>query len=447
MKPRHRWSVLIGAVATALVAFTALASTDRAQLTETCGKLLAPAQGMYFGAGPGFSGEDAVQLRSINAFDEATRHRAVWTYFGQWWSQSLRFPEGQVRLVWGAGKVPFIRLNPFPSQPGDEQVGTGISPGPFTLQDIAGGAYDRQLRAWADAARDTQIPILVEFGTEVNNYFPWSGRNNGGAKTTDYGDPAWPDGPERFRDAYRHIVAVFRAEGASNVTWFFHADTAYYWKPEAWNALKWYYPGDDDIDWLALSLYAAPIKPDGSVTSFDEKLQTFHEPGYVGSYTEIADLGTKPLALTEVGFNNVPDLHRRSVWVEDAAASMRAQRYPRLAAFSWYVVRGGEFDDRIDASPEFQAAFRASFGDPFFGALPHFSGNCLPRRPTNPKLRHGRFSWHGVPNAASYEVWRKRRRISTTTGTSVIVGRAIAGLHVRGVNMLGPGPFSLSPRT
>src|SRR4051812_30770668 len=77
-----------------------------------CGKLIPPANGMYFGVAPGFSNESVVVLPPIVTFDRASGRQAVWTYFGQWWSADLTFPEREVRFVWRAGKIPFIRLNP-----------------------------------------------------------------------------------------------------------------------------------------------------------------------------------------------------------------------------------------------------------------------------------------------------------------------------------------------
>jgi hypothetical protein len=60
------------------------------------------------------------------------------------------------------------------------------------------------LKIWAQDAKRVGIPIMVKFGTEVNgNWFPWSSILNGGGKTNGYGDPNYPNGPERFRDAYR----------------------------------------------------------------------------------------------------------------------------------------------------------------------------------------------------------------------------------------------------
>jgi hypothetical protein len=91
---------------------------------------------------------------------------------------------------------------------------------------------------WCEGATAYGRPLLVEFGTEVNNgYFPWSGRFNGGGHDRD-GDGV-PDGPERFVAAYRYIADTCRAVGAGNITWFFHVDVGT-WPQPAWNRIANY---------------------------------------------------------------------------------------------------------------------------------------------------------------------------------------------------------------
>ena len=65
--------------------------------------------------------------------------------------------------------------------------------------------------AGAAAAKEFDSPLIVEFGPEMNGWwYPWNGYWNGGGETNAYGDSSLPDGPERFRDAYRHIIDVMR---------------------------------------------------------------------------------------------------------------------------------------------------------------------------------------------------------------------------------------------
>ena len=427
------------ATAVSVVAAT-MEPPAQAAVPAACGKLLPPTQGVYYGAYPDFAGEDQVNLGQILSMDADGHRKAVWTYFGQWWTDQLPFPSAYVHLVWNAGKIPFIRLNPAkqhlnnpPLQP------PWVDPGPYTTQDIAAGKYDTQLRTWADAARDTDIPILMEFGTEMNNFNEWSGRSIGGDTTTGYGDPTWPDGAERFRDAYRHIITLFREEGATNVTWFFHADTMY-WAPDPGNELYWYYPGDDYIDWLGLSVYAFH-KPDGGVASFSEKLASDYRPPWPGSYAEITSFSSKPLAILELGFNNVQGEDVRSAWVTDAAETIAAGVFPRIAAAAWWRVDFGGWESTPTSSPQFGAAYAKAFSNPVFDAKPVFSGNCLPPAPSALSYRHGVLRWQAVPDATSYEIWRGQKKIGSTNATSIHV-RSGRGLRVRALDPLGAGPFS-----
>ena len=128
--------------------------------------------------------------------------------------------------IWRHGAVPYIAFLPTS---GDFYGAGRLQQNPeqrYTLQRIIDGVFDRQLRAWADGARRANVPILLSFGAEVNDdWGPWNGKWNGAGETTGYGDPTYPDGPERYRDAYRHLVDVFREEGATNVTFVFHVDS------------------------------------------------------------------------------------------------------------------------------------------------------------------------------------------------------------------------------
>lgn len=115
----------------------------------------------------------------------------------------------------------------------------------FTLDRIISGDFDNDLRAWARDARDFGSPLLAEYGTEVNGeWFPWNGIWNGAGTTDGYGNSTQFDGPERFRDAYRHIIQIAREEKASNITWVFHVDSEDV-PDEEWNRLELYYPGDE----------------------------------------------------------------------------------------------------------------------------------------------------------------------------------------------------------
>ncbi len=206
------------------------------------------------------------------------------SYFSNNWSDSIRFPSVAVSVIHATGKIPFIRM----MVRSDFEEG---GPDPrYTMQRIIDGDFDGELIRWAMEAAQTGIPLLAEFGTEVNgNWFPWNGQYSGGGTTTGYGDPALPDGPERFRDAYRHIIDICNAHGATNITWFFHVD-AYSQPDDPWNNFENYYPGDDYIDWLGVSVYG-PQETGDEYQEFSEILNDV--------YPALSGLSNKPIAILE----------------------------------------------------------------------------------------------------------------------------------------------------
>ncbi len=248
-------------------------------------KLVASESGIYHAAFPDFGGtEDVVDSQRISAFESLVGKDIVWAYFSDNWYDDIHFPTMEVTTISHSGKIPFIRIMPRTNF--DEG---GPDPN-YSLQKIIDGVYDVALVQWAQDAANMHIPILVEFGTEVNgDWFSWNGKYNGDGETTGYGDGLLADGPERFRDAYRYVVDLCKAQGAENLTWFFHVDA--YSEPDvAWNAIKNYYPGDDYVDWLGVSIYG-PQEKGETYQSFSEIMDDV--------YPQLTALGDKPIAVLE----------------------------------------------------------------------------------------------------------------------------------------------------
>lgn len=322
------------------------------------GKLLPPQDGkIYFGAFPDFGGpEDNVTTQRIEDFEAIAGKKIAWAYFSQNWYNGIRYPKQAIDAIAAGGSVPFVRLMP---RSNEEQ---GHAETCFSLQHIIDGDFDQALKEWAQEARRDSIPLLVDFAVEANgDWFPWSGVFNGGGTTDLYGDPDYPDGPERYRDAYRHIIDLFRQEGAANITWFFHFNYASFPQND-WNRPKYYYPGDDYIDWIGFSLYGAQtLDEEWEGLEFSTQLQE-----HVQNFIEIGSV--KPVALLEFGVTDQHPDGNKSHWLEDAFATITTNPYITFSAISpWHETWENEDETlstiRLDSSPSAQKTFQTLISD------------------------------------------------------------------------------------
>ena len=123
------------------------------------------------------------------------------------------------------GAVPLVQMNPV-----------GVS-----IPAIAAGKYDGYLSAYAEAVRAYRHPVILSFGHEMNGtWYNW-----GYGKTS----------PTAFVAAWRHIVKLFRALGARNVTWLWTVnivnDTQHGRIPRQ---LHWW-PGSSYVNWVGIDGY------------------------------------------------------------------------------------------------------------------------------------------------------------------------------------------------
>jgi hypothetical protein len=132
----------------------------------------------------------------------------------------------QVRFATTAandGAIPLVQINP-----------TSIS-----VAAIAGGQYDSYLGAYAKAVRAYHRPVILSFGHEMNGYwYSW-----GYTHTS----------PTVFVAAWRHIVTLFRALGAQNVTWLWTINNIYE-KTGVPSPGPWW-PGKSYVNWVGIDGY------------------------------------------------------------------------------------------------------------------------------------------------------------------------------------------------
>lgn len=349
----------------AMISAAMISGTGRAEMPPI--KLAPPATGLYHAAYPDFGPEeDDVTTRRLNRFAEKLDGRKItWAYFSDNWFRGIKFPKHKAELLLGEGVIPFIRIMPRSNWK------YGCADRKYRLEKILAGEFDEKLRKYARRAGSVRGPLIMEFGTEVNgNWFPWSGVCNGGEQRTAYGSPQLADGPERFRDAYRHIIDLFRAEGVHNVTWVFHVNG--YGAPykKSWNRHSAYYPGDAYIDWIGVSAYGAqtPAEMKNWNPSFREVMDDV--------YPAVAAISSnKPIAVLEFG---IIEHEGKPDWLRGALKDLSSGRYPRVKAMSywhsnWENDDGSRSRMRLDSSKRALAAYREGLANPAYTEIPIFA--------------------------------------------------------------------------
>ncbi len=278
-----------------------------AALTPARGHLL---HGTYPG---GFTGEeDDITLTQVQAYERAVGKHVAWVCFSHNWFNGRRFPTDTARWIIAHGSTPYIRLMMRSDSEEMKRERT------WTLKRIAEGRFDDDLTRWGRAAAALGVPIIAEYGTEMNGeWFRWNGRWNGRAR-----------GPGRFRAAYRHIIEVTRAAGADNVAWVFHINHED--APDTrWNRFENYYPGDDVIDWLGVSAY--------SMLGPDEDERTDFVATFDRAYGRLRQMAPqKPVIVAEFGTDIHNPLEPAAPWADRALAAITGGRWPGLIGFSWW---------------------------------------------------------------------------------------------------------------
>jgi beta-mannanase/cellulose synthase/poly-beta-1,6-N-acetylglucosamine synthase-like glycosyltransferase len=175
--------------------------------------------------------------------------------------------------------TPMITIEPYPWRGWRSPV----------LDVIIAGTRDAEIQRLAQvaAAYKPQV-ILVRWGheMELSGLYPWSANS-----------------PRHYIDAYRHVVGIFRANGADNVR--------FVWSPAGSEGLEAFYPGDDVVDYVGLTVLADAEWDAGWALppqSFAELLRP--------RYDRVAGYG-KPIYVAELGVSG--DDGRKAKWMADAA--------------------------------------------------------------------------------------------------------------------------------
>jgi mannan endo-1,4-beta-mannosidase len=200
-----------------------------------------------------------------------------------------------------------------------------INPGKIPLRTIASGAYDAWLRGYAHQVAMFGHPVVIGFAHEMNGgWYPWGYKHQPAAA---------------FVAAWRHIVTVFRHQGANGAIWVWTVShDMKYTAP-----LRPYWPGSRYVDWVGIDGYYYH-RSDTFSNVFGRKLR------------QIRRITHDPVLLSEVGIGQVAGQARK---IPGLIAGIAGNH---LAGLVWFDVaqRGGVFkqDWRLEGHKAALAAFR-----------------------------------------------------------------------------------------
>jgi hypothetical protein len=250
---RYRLVTLIGFV----IAVTAIAVTSSRitfRYPPAVHETLAPKAASYLGVfEAGNPAGTPPSYESIEKFSNMARQQPNLVAYYSGWAQP--FNVSYANMLHGHGAIPFVQIDPsFAKVPA-----------------IPAGTYDTYLRSYADSVRDYGHAVVIGFGHEMNgDWYSWGYRHTS---------------PADFVAAWRHVVTVFRDEGAYNVTWLWTVNQQ---RPKGTQPIRAWWPGTKYVTWVGIDGYY--VRPSDTFrTVFGQTM------------TQVQAITNKPILLSETG--------------------------------------------------------------------------------------------------------------------------------------------------
>ena len=269
--------------------------------------------------------------------DQSGRAPAIAMYYQDFypgWQTALVDPD-VVNPIYARGAIPMITWEPWIA---DRKT---FQQPDFTLRKITAGRYDDYLRRAATEVRTLNRPVFIRFAHEMNgSWFPWGRGINHNT-------------PVDYRQAWRHVVRLFRDEGATKVRWV--------WSPNISGDggqpdFSKYFPGDRYVDWVGLDGYNRGGLGEARWKSFAKV--------FAPSYRVATKLSRRPIMIAETGSTNRGG--SKAKWIREGLGRVLPRAMPRIRALVWFD-RVKETDWRIDSSPSTLRAFRGTVRSKLFG--------------------------------------------------------------------------------
>jgi Beta-mannanase len=257
-------------------------------------------------------------------------------WYQEWGGQWNAFYAKGAAAIRARGAMPLISWEPW----------AGTKDPTWSLSTISDGSHDAFIHQWTHDVATWGHAIYVRPMYEMNG--PWSAWGYGVNGNT----------AAEFVAAWRHVVNIANAEGATNIRWV--------WSPNVDDGDPRYasygslYPGDSYVDWVGLDGYNW-----GTSQSWSgwQSLYTV----FKGSVDKVRAISGKPIMIGETGSTDLGG--DKAAWITNGFARLLTD-LPQVKALIWFDANK-ETDWRVNSSANSLAAFRAvAASSAFAGILP-----------------------------------------------------------------------------
>lgn len=290
-------------------------------------RLMEPGMGLYFP-----DDVDSATQRAFKYTELLGEKIQILSFYVAWGSGRRNLDISGFQEVLRRGCIPMITWEPWQwpredARPEDQPD--------FSLSEILKGKYDDYIRSWARDLKQISGPIFFRPMHEMNgNWYPWCGKVNGNR-------------PEEYIETWCYIRSIFRDTRSDQLFWVW-SPYAHSVPKDSGNEIWRYYPGSEEVDWLALDGY------NWGGTREWSTWQSFEEIFKEG-YEILSQLSPeKPFMIAEMGC--AEEGGSKEKWIEEAFEALRI-KFPKIRTLVWFNTKK-ECDWRIESSIRSLGVFR-----------------------------------------------------------------------------------------
>ena len=279
----------------------------------------------YFGIFHPFQENGLSDIGEINLIENQQNvNFDIISFYLAWNKQSIKnFPHELMVSTYEKDAFPMITWEPWTAELAETNSPNDLKAGENAFKYISEGYFDKYILDFVRILKSYDKPVFLRFGHEFDNpQYPWS----------QVGD----NSPAEFIAAWKHLHSVIKSEGANKIILV--------WNPWKAETMADYYPGDDYVDWIGITLLNYEyLNSDGKYHPFENLYQPFSEG--------LRGFTRKPVMLAEFGSLNLDN--RQEDWIKNAMNSIKIN-HKEISAI---VMFNSAFDKNIPVNGSYTKSY------------------------------------------------------------------------------------------